>query len=40
VPNLVVGALGINGVVQVFNAGTVDAVVDASGWYTPSSTDN
>jgi hypothetical protein len=34
VPNLVVGTLGSDGAVQVFNAaGSTDVVVDVSGWY-------
>jgi hypothetical protein len=34
VPNLVVVKLGADGAVQVFNAaGSVDVVVDVSGWY-------
>jgi hypothetical protein len=34
VPNLVVVKLGSGGSVQVFNAaGSVDVVVDVSGWY-------
>jgi hypothetical protein len=33
-PNLVVVKLGADGAVQVFNAaGSVDVVVDVSGWY-------
>ncbi|HWC37206.1 MAG TPA: hypothetical protein VG476_01700, partial [Acidimicrobiales bacterium] len=34
VPNLVVATLGSDGAVQVFNAaGSVDVIVDVSGWY-------
>jgi hypothetical protein len=34
VPNLVVATLGSDGAIQVFNAaGSVDVVVDVSGWY-------
>jgi hypothetical protein len=34
VPNLVVATLGSDGAIQVFNAaGSVDVVVDVSGWH-------
>jgi hypothetical protein len=34
VPNLVVVKLGSDGAVQIYNAfGSVDVVVDVSGWY-------
>jgi hypothetical protein len=38
VPNLGVVKLGSNGVIQVFNAaGSIDVIVDVSGWYSSQS---